>query len=123
MNSKTNHLMKRLAWSLIFGMGLMLLNVPDASAHKTEYRPHIVYDHYAYAGSRPFPRWLRKDREFQRWYLYSHYRMNRHTTWHRLYNVYKNERRHRLKNRRFRGKVYRDNGRRSYERDSRRHRH
>jgi len=123
MNSKTNHWMKRTAWSLIFGMGLMLANVPEASAHKVEYRPYIVYDHYAYAGSRHFPRWLRKDRDFQRWYLYSNYRMNRHMSWHRLYDIYKYERRYRLKNRRFRGRLYRDHGHRSYERDSKRHRH
>jgi len=123
MNSKANNCMKRTAWSLILGMGLMLANVPEASAHKIEYRPYVVYDHYTYARSRHFPRWLRKDRDFQRWYLYSNYRTNRHMSWHRLFDIYKYERRHRLKNRRFRGKVYRDNGHRSYERDSRRRKH
>ncbi len=123
MNSKANHWMKRTVWSLILGMGLMLANVPDALAHKAEYRPYIVYDHYAYGGSRHFPRWLRKDREFQRWYLYGHYRVNRHLSGHRLYDIYKYERRYRLKNRRFRGKVYRGHGHRAYERDSRGHRH
>ena len=123
MNTSTSHVMKRTFFSLIFGICLLLVNVPEASAHKIEYRPYVVHDHYAYAGSRSFPRWLRKNRDFQRWYLYSNYRLNRHMSWHRLYDIYRFEKRHRLHNRKFYGKVYLDNGYRTYYRKPKHRRH
>ena len=73
--------------------GLALLATPEAQAHTIEYRPGYAYAYYGAAGTRYFPRWLRKDRGFQHWYWHSRYRFKRHLSWNRLYRMYRYERR------------------------------
>lgn len=115
MNATMSHIMKRTICSLIFGAGLFLLSAADASAHEVEYRPHIAYDHYVYSRTRSFPRWLRRNREFQHWYMHSRYRYVRRMTWHGVYDRYRIEQRYRRNHRKFHSKVYRDDGYRTYQ--------
>lgn len=122
MNANMSHFMTRMICSLIFGGGLFMLSAADASAHRIEYRPYIAHDYHVYSRTRSFPGWLRRNREFQHWYRHSHYRLTRHMSWHRLYDVYRFERRQRLRSRTFYGKVYHHNGYRTYQRKPKRHR-
>ena len=122
MNANTSSVMNRTILSLVFGLCLFLTGAPEASAHKVDFRPYYVYDNYAYHGSRAYPGWLRRNREFQRWYTYNHYRFRRHMSWHRLYDIYRAERRFRLRKGHFYGKVYRDNGYPAYHRKPHRRR-
>ncbi len=117
MNANMSQIMKRTFCSLSFGICLFLLSAADASAHEVEYRPHIAYDHYVYGRTRSFPRWLRRNREFQHWYMHSRYRYMRRMTWHRIYDRYRFEQRYRWNNRKFHGKVYRDDGYRTYQKN------
>jgi hypothetical protein len=123
MNANKCHIMKRTILSLLFGAGLVLLVAADASAHEVEYRPYYVANHYVYARTRYFPDWLQRNREFQRWYMHSHYRFERHVSWPRLYDVYRFERRHRWHGGRIYGKVYRDQRYRSYYPVAKKHSH
>lgn len=107
MNANMSHAMKRTILALVCGTGFALLSAPDASAHEVEYRPYYVQSHYIYAGSRFYPRWLRRNREFQRWYVHNQYRFRRHLSWHRLYDIYRFERRHRRHGRKSYHKFYR----------------
>ena len=122
MSANIGHIMKRTICSLSLGIGLFLVSAADASAHEIQYRPYIAYDHHEYGRTRLLPRWLKRNREFQHWYRHSHYRLTRHMSWHTLYDVYRFERRHRLRSRTFYGKVYHHNGYRSYQRKPKRHR-
>lgn len=114
MNANTSRIMKRTICSLVSCVCLVLLSATDASAHGIEYRPYFVQDYYVHKGTRSFPRWLRRHREFQHWYRHSHYRVTRRMSWRRLYDIYRYERRHRLHSRKFYGKVYRDAGQGHY---------
>lgn len=80
-----------------------------AAAHKVDFRPPASY-HYYYQHGSPylFPRWLRKDRDFQRWYRRSDYRYIRGANWRRLYDMYlyeKSYRRHRHRHSYYPGRV------------------
>ena len=92
MSANMSHFMTRMICSLIFGAGLFILSAADASAHRIGYRPYYVHDHYVHARTMSFPGWLRRNREFQHWYRHCHYRLTRHMSWHRLYDVYRFER-------------------------------
>jgi len=115
MNANMGHIMTRTICSLSLGIGLFLVSAADASAHEIQYRPHIVHDHYEYGRTRLLPRWLKRNREFQHWYLHSRYRFMRRMTWHRVYDLYLFERRYRRSHRKYYGKVHRDNGYRTYQ--------
>jgi hypothetical protein len=123
MNANLSHIMKRTIFSLVFGAGLVLLSAVDASAHEVEYRPYYVQHHHAYARTRIFPAWLKRNREFQRWYMHNHYRFKRHISWPRLYDMYRFERRHRRHGRRIYGKVYHSQGYRPHYPHLKNHRH
>lgn len=116
MIANMGHIMRRTICSLSLGIGLFLVSAADASAHRIEYRPYIAHDHHVYSRTRSFPGWLRRNREFQHWYRHSHYRLTRHMSWHRLYDVYRFERRHRWHGRRIYDKGYRYNSDRTYQR-------
>ncbi len=123
MNATMSPFMQRTIFSLVFGICLVMLGAADASAHQVEYRPFVVHDSYVHSRIPSLPRWLRRDREFRRWYWHSHYRFRRHLSWHRLYDIYRFESRHRWHGRRIYDKVYRYHGHRSYYPKPNKHRH
>lgn len=116
MNANMIQIMKRTICSLSFGICLSFVSAADASAHDVEYRPHIAYDNYVYGRSRSIPGWLKRNREFRHWYMHSRYRFMHYVTWHRVYDRYRFEQRYRWHNGKFHGKVYRDDGYRTYQR-------
>ena len=124
---------KVMTTALIAG-GLMLINSPEAAAHKEVRHTHQApaYYHY-YPGvdvrrPRHMPRWLRRSDSFRRWYRYSPLRRNVWIAWGELYDIYRWERRYGQRfDRRsrahdeYRRRDYRHN--RGKHRDRRRHRH
>jgi len=115
--------MKRAICSLIFGACLFLASAPDASAHNTEYRPYIVHDDYVYGRTKTVPGWLKRNRDFRRWYLHSRYRFTRRMSWYRIYDLYTFERRYHRHNRKYYGNVYRDNSYRTHQKKWKKRKH
>jgi hypothetical protein len=89
-----NYLLKRVALPMIVSFGILLVYAPTAEAHKINYRPLVTNDYY-YARDRAYamPHWVRKDRDFRRWFLHSRYRYARRQNWSMLYDLYTYERR------------------------------
>lgn len=117
MNIAGRHLTHRVALALVLSAGLMLSMMEPAAAHKVEFRPvvssNFYYQRMRHGQSFVFPRWLRKDRDFQRWFLRSEYRfLNgriRGANWHHLYQQYRYETHYwRKRNKRMQGRVYLD---------------
>jgi len=87
-----NRMVKRPILSLLLAGSLIFTLAPAASAHETAYAPHVVRgSHYATPSIRVYPVWLRKDRDFHRWYVRSRYRYVPAITWRRLYTMYHND--------------------------------
>jgi hypothetical protein len=110
MNAKIKHSSVRLAKLFLCSASLISAFGRPASAHDIEVRPQVSH-HYYYGHTRPiaYPRWMQKDRDFQRWYLRSDYRYIRGANWASIYDLYLLEKRHRRhRHNRFHGKVYID---------------
>ena len=79
--------------ALIAG-GLLLLDSPEAAAHKEVrnlYQPPAYY--YMEAGrAKHMPRWLKRNRSFRHWYKHTRLRLNRRLAWHQLFDIYRWER-------------------------------
>lgn len=124
---------KVMTTALIAG-GLMLINSPEAAAHKEVRLTHQApaYYHY-YRGvdvrrSRHMPRWLHRDRSFRHWYGHTPLRRNVWIAWGELFEIYRWERRYGTRfDRRYRDyDEYRRHGyrdKRGGRREGRRHRH
>lgn len=113
MNAKLTHTIRRLVFSIMLSAGLLTAIAQPAAAHKIEFRP-VVSKHYYYQHGRhfTFPRWLRKNQDFRRWYLRSDYRYIRGANWNTLYDMYLFEKRYqRRSHKHFHGKEYVDRDR------------
>ena len=114
MNVTTKHFMPRLLFSIMLSAGLLTAIARPAAAHKYEVRPIAPhYYYYRHASSAAFPRWLKRNRDFQRWYLRSDYccqrRIIRGAYWDHMYDMYVFEKRHqRRAKRHFRSRAYVD---------------
>ena len=94
---------------VLLALALPVALTQPAAAHKVDFRTPVTY-HYYYQHGNPyvFPRWLRKDRDFQRWYRRSDYRYIRRASWRRLYDMYlyeKSHRRLRHRHRHYQGQI------------------
>jgi hypothetical protein len=121
--------MNKLMTAALIAGGLMLMNSPEAAAHKQvrhAYQPP-AHTYVEVRRSSHMPRWLARDRAFRKWYRHTSLRRNRHLAWHQLVDIYRWELR-------FGRNYYRsDNfwvdyyahryGERHYDRDGRRRRH
>lgn len=83
--------MKRLVWSLLLASALTLVSAPEASAHAVHYIAHVGYGG-PYVVRHAYPRWLYHHHDFHRWYRRSPYRYDHYLSWHRLYDIYRYER-------------------------------
>lgn len=120
--------------ALIAG-GLLLLDSPEAAAHKEVRVVHQPSGHYRVELRRPkhMPYWLKRNQSFRIWYRHTRLRTIRHLAWHQLYDIYRWERVEARKHRRglrshdrYYNNSYRDN--RVYRahkvrNDKRRHKH
>ena len=89
--------------------GLLLLDSPEAAAHK---EVRVVYQpatHYRMDLRRPkhMPHWLKRNHSFRMWYQHTRLRKNRRLAWYQLYDIYRWERRDARKHRRSVRKQYR----------------
>lgn len=117
---------KVMTTALVAG-GLMLINAPEAAAHKEvrHINPPPAY-YQTYPGAivrRPqhMPRWLHGNDSFRHWYRHTPLRRNLRIAWHELFDIYRWERRHATRfERRYRD--YDDYRRRGYRQDGDRHR-
>jgi hypothetical protein len=123
MNIGTKRILNRAAHSLVIGAGLLLLSTVDATAHDVDYRSYVAQRHYVLSPPGPFPRWLRENREFQHWYVGSHYRLKRDLGWQRIYDAYYFERRYRLQSHRYYGRAGHDHAHRSHRGKKSKRRH
>jgi len=115
--------------ALIAG-GLLLLDSPEAAAHKEVRNSYQSSSHFRYDTRRAkhMPRWLKRNKSFRHWYRQTRLRKNKRLAWHRLFDIYRWERaylgQHRRGDYRY-GRYYGSNDYyRDFDRnDRRRHRH
>jgi len=115
--------------ALIAG-GLLLLDSPEAAAHKEvrySYQPSAFY-RVETRRAKHMPFWLKRNQSFRKWYKRSRLRRNRHLAWHQLFDIYRweraNQRTHRRFNRRHFHSYNHNDFYRDFDRgDRRRYRH
>ncbi|MGI9247962.1 MAG: hypothetical protein ACR2QI_03035 [Woeseiaceae bacterium] len=121
--------------ALIAG-GLLLLDSPEAAAHKevrNMYQPwaHSPSAYYPSAQYRVesrrvkhMPRWLKRNKSFRHWYKHTRLRHNRYIAWRQLFDIYRWERTYAGNYRRAdRNYNYYSNNRDRNRGDRRSHRH
>lgn len=88
---------KLIATALVAG-GLMLMNSPEAAAHKevrNVYQPPAYHHSHARVDLRRtdhMPRWLKRDKSFRNWYRNTPVKRNQRLDWHQLFDIYRWER-------------------------------
>ena len=71
--------------------GLLLLDSPEAAAHKevrNTYQPSSYY-RVETRRAKHMPYWLKRNKSFRHWYKHSRLRKNRHLAWHQLFDIYR----------------------------------
>ena len=103
--------MNRLLTTALLAGGLLLLDAPEAAAHKETRSLHQHWAHYHVETRRVhrMPPWLKRNQSFRHWYRHSGLRKNRYLSWHRLFDIYRWERveRRRYRAGRMHDRVYR----------------
>jgi len=91
--------MNKLMTTALIAGGLMLLNSPEAAAHKevrNVYQPPAYYQGYVRVDVRRpshMPRWLKRNHAFRHWYKRTTVKRDRRLAWHQLFDIYRWERR------------------------------
>ena len=120
--------MNKLMTTALVAGGLMLMNSPEAAAHKevrTVYQPPAYYQ-VDVRRANHMPRWLKRNRSFSKWYKHSPLRRDRRLAWNQLFDIYRWESRwgrsyHRSDN--YWNDYYRHRDYDNDRRDRRRHKH
>ena len=111
--------MNKVMTTALLAGGLMLMNSPEASAHKEvrhAYQPP-AYQHFyprvEQHRSKHMPRWLKRNESFRKWYRHTSLQSKRRLAWAELFDIYRWERRHAYRyDRHYRGDdYYRDRNR------------
>jgi hypothetical protein len=86
--------MNRILVLAIAAGGLMLLDSPEAAAHKEVRNVHLPSAHYRVEHRRVkhMPYWLKRNKPFVRWYRHSRLKNNRFVSWRELFRIYTWER-------------------------------
>ena len=79
--------------ALITG-GLLLLDSPEAAAHKEVRNVYQPSAHYRVEAQRSkhMPFWLKRNKSFRKWYRQTWLRKDRRLAWHQLFDIYRWER-------------------------------
>jgi len=91
--------MNKLMTTALVAGGLMLMNSPEAAAHKevrNVYEPPAHYHTSRHADVRRsahMPRWLKRDHSFRKWYTHTRLKRDRRLAWNQLFDIYRWERR------------------------------
>ncbi len=87
--------------SILIACGLLILEIPEAAAHKeshTVYRAPMHYQggghyrdyrHQKYLRTSSMPRWLKEDRSFRHWYKHTRLQRNPYLSWYELFDLYR----------------------------------
>ena len=87
--------MNKLMTTALIAGGLMLMNSPEAAAHKevrTVYQPPAHYQ-VDVRRAEHMPRWLKRDHAFSKWYKHTQLKRDRRLAWNQLFDIYRWERR------------------------------
>ncbi len=84
---------KMIVTTLLAG-ALLLLEAPDAAAHKQVRNHPQAWAHYGMEHRRAhqMPRWLKRNKSFRHWYRHSSVSRDRRLSWHQLFDIYRWER-------------------------------
>ena len=84
---------KMIATTLLAG-ALLLLDAPEAAAHKQVRNHTQTWGHYGveHRRTQQMPRWLQRNKSFRHWYKRSSVRRDRRLGWHQLFDIYRWER-------------------------------
>ncbi|MGB5511281.1 MAG: hypothetical protein WBM87_06195 [Woeseiaceae bacterium] len=84
---------KMIVTTLLAG-ALLLLDAPEAAAHKQVRNHAQTWGHYAveHRRTQQMPRWLKRNKSFRHWYTHSSVRRDRRLGWHQLFDIYRWER-------------------------------
>ena len=83
--------MNKMMIAAVIAGGLMLMNSPEAAAHKEVRNVHSAHT-YAYVDVRRtkhMPRWLKRNKAFRHWYARTSLRSDRRLAWGQLYDVFR----------------------------------
>ena len=90
--------MNKVMMTALIAGGLMLVNSPEAAAHKEVRHTYqtSAYYHYDYNAevrrSKHMPRWLKRNDSFGRWYKHTQLKRNPRLAWNELFDIYRWER-------------------------------
>jgi len=86
--------MNRIWMLAIAAGGLMLLDAPEAAAHKEVRSVHqpSVYYRVEHRRAKHMPYWLKRNKPFVRWYRHSGLKHDRFITWREVFSIYRWER-------------------------------
>lgn len=86
--------MNKVISTLLLTAGLLLVDVPEASAHPEVRNPHLAPAHYRvdHRRAHPMPRWLKRDKSFRHWYAQTRFKWDRRVGWRQLFDIYRWER-------------------------------
>ena len=116
--------MNKVMMTALIAGGLMLVNSPEAAAHKEVRHTYQTpaYYHYDYDAdarrSKHMPRWLKHNDSFRRWYKHTQLKRNPRLAWNALFDIYRWERRYEYRY----DRRYRDYDRYRHSDDRRGHR-
>lgn len=118
---------KMIVTTLLAG-ALLLLDAPEAAAHKQVHNHAQTWNQYGveHRRTRQMPRWLKRNKSFRHWYTHSRIRRDRRLGWHQVFDIYRWERSYKRRYRVSYNYLPHRNFRDGRERDrlqSRRHRH
>ena len=83
--------MNKMMIAAVVAGGLMLMNSPEAAAHKEVRNVHSAHT-YAYLDVRrpqQMPRWLKRNKAFRHWYANTSLSRDRRLAWGQLYEIYR----------------------------------
>ena len=87
--------MNKLMTAAVIAGGLMLMNSPEAAAHKevrNVYQPPAQhYVRHDVGRSHHMPRWLKRDKGFRHWYGHTPLARDRRLAWEQLFDIYRFE--------------------------------
>jgi hypothetical protein len=82
--------MNKLSILALLAGSLLLLDAPEAAAHKGAYVVSPPPAWFRYEAGRPqqMPRWLHRNKSFRSWYQRSPLKRNRYIAWQHLYEIW-----------------------------------
>ena len=89
--------MNKVVTAALIAGGLMLLNSPEAAAHKEVrnlYQPQAYhYSRYDFHRAHKMPRWLKRNKAFRHWYRHTPLKHDSRLAWAQLHDIWRFERR------------------------------